>query len=146
VNNELAPKMTRQRVDELERGARLAAPTSSVVMLEASEVVELVAAYRRHHKRCDSCGFERSEHRSSPACAGFSESRRPYEPPAIDDHPSCTACLAQSKRVAARLVATAADGLQWFECGAHEATDNVAGVVRVESEPLEAWRARLALP
>lgn len=73
-NPELQPKMTRGRVDELERGARLAAPTMSVVMLDAAEVLELVEAYRRHHKRCTSCGFERCEHLSSPACSGFSES------------------------------------------------------------------------
>jgi len=71
--------------------------------------------------------------------------RKPYTAPAILDHPMCTVCVAQSKRIPALNVATDADGLQWFECGAHEATDNVAGVLRVESEPLEAWRARHGL-
>jgi len=70
---EFLPKMTRGRIDELERRARLMAPTSGAVELEASEALELVEAYRRHHKRCASCGFERCEHLSSPACAGFSE-------------------------------------------------------------------------
>jgi len=69
---ELPPKMTRGRVDELERFARLKAPAGAVV-LDAAEVVELVEAYRGHHRRCASCGFERCEHLSSPACAGFSE-------------------------------------------------------------------------
>jgi len=71
--------------------------------------------------------------------------RKPYTAPAILDRPMCTACVAHSKPVPALNVATAADGLQWFECGAHDATDNVAGAVRVESEPLESWRARAAL-
>jgi len=140
----LAPKMTRQRVDELERGARRAAPTSNVVMLEAVELVELVEAYRSQHRRCASCGFERCEHLSSPACAGFSEERKPYTAPAIEDRPVCTVCMSRSNPVAAQNVASSADGLEWFECGAHEATDNVAGVVRVELEPLDVWRARHA--
>jgi hypothetical protein len=71
---ELAPKITRARLDVIYRGAQLGEPTSSMLLIEAAEALELVDAYRRQTRRCASCGYERCEHRSSPACEGFSES------------------------------------------------------------------------
>ncbi len=57
----------------------------------------------------------------------------------------CLMCQRREKRVTANTVATAADGVQWFECGAHEPTDNIAGTTRVHSESIETWRARHGL-
>lgn len=54
----------------------------------------------------------------------------------------CLMCQRREKRVVADTVATAADGLQWFECSAHEPTDNIAGTTRVHSENIEVWRTR----
>ena len=60
----------------------------------------------------------------------------------------CTSC--QPKIVPAKFVASAAEvipghAMQWFECGAHEATDNLAGEVRVNLEPLDEWLRRYGL-
>jgi hypothetical protein len=54
----------------------------------------------------------------------------------------CLQCRTRGKRRTADTVAGAADGLEWFECGDHEPTDNIGGVTRVRSEPLKDWRAR----
>lgn len=70
---EHGPRMTRGQVDQLERRARMTDP-GGVVAVGAGELAELVDAYRRHRRRCASCGFERCEHLRSPACEGFSES------------------------------------------------------------------------
>lgn len=59
---------------------------------------------------------------------------------------NCTVCLANNARVDARFVATAADGLQWYECGEHEADDNVARTLRVSLEPIDEWFARIPTP
>jgi len=55
-------------------------------------------------------------------------------------------CIASNLRVDARFVATDAEGLQWYECGEHEPTDNVAGVVRVHLEPIDEWFAKIPTP
>lgn len=56
------------------------------------------------------------------------------------DYP-CTICgLANpSPRVSATAVATAADGMQWFECDLHGPTDHPCGFARVASTPLSEW-------
>jgi ATP-binding cassette subfamily B protein len=41
------------------------------------------------------------------------------------------------------LVAHDASGLEWFECGGHGPTDNVAGVKRTELESIGTWFARM---
>ena len=56
---------------------------------------------------------------------------------------SCTTCLARDRRRTARYVARDSDGLEWFECGEHDPTDNVAETVRVAREPLAAWIDRI---
>jgi hypothetical protein len=73
--------------------------------------------------------------------------KKPYEPPAIrtlgeesEPYP-CLMCQTRAERVDAEMVATAADGLQWFECGEHEPSDNIAGVVRTRLESIADWRA-----
>ncbi len=50
--------------------------------------------------------------------------------------PSCTNCGAPAQYVAAD-----DSGLAWFECGAHDANDNLAGSPRVKLEPIAEWRA-----
>ncbi len=54
----------------------------------------------------------------------------------------CTSC--QPKIVDALYVATGLKEilgypLQWFECGNHEPTDNLAGVTRVSLIPIDEW-------
>lgn len=59
----------------------------------------------------------------------------------------CTVCLGlRGLRVAASHVARAADGLEWFECGQHEPTENVARVLRVRLTPIAEWFASMGLP
>lgn len=59
----------------------------------------------------------------------------------------CTVCRGlRGVHVAASHVARAADGLEWFECGAHEPTDNVAGVERARLTPIAEWFASHGLP
>jgi hypothetical protein len=60
----------------------------------------------------------------------------------------CTSC--QPKTVPAKFVASAAEvipghPMQWFECGEHEPTDNLAGELRVSLEPIEDWFKRHGL-
>lgn len=43
------------------------------------------------------------------------------------------------------MVATDADGLQWFECEDHEPTDNLANTTRIHREPIADWLARHGL-
>lgn len=59
---------------------------------------------------------------------------------------SCTVCLARNKRRDATHVARDAGGLEWFECGQHDPTDNVAETIRVVLEPIAAWFDRHDLP
>ena len=59
---------------------------------------------------------------------------------------NCTCCLPSGKRVRARFVARAADGFEWFECGEHAETENVAGVLRASLTPLGAWFHAHGLP
>jgi hypothetical protein len=63
-----------------------------------------------------------------------------------DHERNCTVCLPSGKRVRARFVARAADGLEWYECGEHAATENVAGVLRVALTPIGAWFHANGLP
>jgi hypothetical protein len=56
---------------------------------------------------------------------------------------NCTVCLSHDKRVDARFVATDTDGLQWYECGDHEAHDNVAGSTRVSLTDIDEWFATI---
>jgi hypothetical protein len=55
-------------------------------------------------------------------------------------------CLARDLRVNATHVAGTADGFEWFECGQHATTDNVAEVVRAKLTPLAEWFAAAGLP
>lgn len=58
----------------------------------------------------------------------------------------CTVCNAKGNRGrVATFVATAGDGLQWFECGAHEPLDNVAQVERVSLQPIEEFMDGVAV-
>lgn len=59
---------------------------------------------------------------------------------------NCTTCLAANIRRPATHVARDADGLEWFECGGHGPTDNVAETKRVALEQLGAWFDRACLP
>ncbi len=52
---------------------------------------------------------------------------------------NCTVCNAKGKRRPAKYVATAADGLQWYECEAHAPDDNLADSLRVRLEPIDDW-------
>jgi hypothetical protein len=52
---------------------------------------------------------------------------------------NCTGCLPSGKRERARFVARSADGMEWFECGAHGPTENVAGVKRTKLTPIAQW-------
>lgn len=59
----------------------------------------------------------------------------------------CTVCLGlRGLRVEASFVAGAADGLEWFECGAHEPTDNLASSARTSLTPIAQWFASHGLP
>ena len=62
---------------------------------------------------------------------------------------TCTVCNAQRPPrlgVAARCVARAADGAEWFECGEHGERDNVLGSLRVALVPIEEWFTAHGLP
>lgn len=61
---------------------------------------------------------------------------------------NCSVCLAQNRRRPANYVARGVDGGEWFECGDHEPTDNVAETVRTSLTPIDEWfdRANLPLP
>lgn len=61
----------------------------------------------------------------------------------------CTICLAGGRLVDAVYVATAASGLEWFECAAHDSADHKevfgeAGHERVKLDAIEVWFARAA--
>jgi hypothetical protein len=60
----------------------------------------------------------------------------------------CTVCNANGKpgQVRARFVARAADGAEWYECGAHGETDNVLGTLRVKLTPIGKWFKAGGLP
>jgi hypothetical protein len=58
----------------------------------------------------------------------------------------CTVCLARRTRIDATHVAGTADGFEWFECGQHEPTDNVAQVVRAKLTPIAEWFDAHGLP
>lgn len=58
----------------------------------------------------------------------------------------CTVCLSRDRRVLATQIATAADGLQWYECDGHGPEDNLAEEPRVALEPIAEWYARNGLP
>lgn len=59
---------------------------------------------------------------------------------------ACTVCLARKVRRPATHVARDPSGLEWFECGRHDPTDNVAETVRVALEPIGAWFDRHERP
>ncbi|HEX7273122.1 MAG TPA: hypothetical protein VF420_13325 [Casimicrobiaceae bacterium] len=63
---------------------------------------------------------------------------------------NCTICMWRDRREPAAYVATARDGLQWFECGGHEAREHGELLGDDSSdrtlEPLGAWLARNRLP
>ena len=50
------------------------------------------------------------------------------------------------KQVEATHVASDADGLQWFECAAHEPTDNVGQMRRVSLVPIANWFNENGIP
>ena len=58
----------------------------------------------------------------------------------------CTVCLARDRRVEATHVAGTVDGFEWFECGQHEPTDNLASSARTSLTPIAQWFARHGLP
>lgn len=58
----------------------------------------------------------------------------------------CTVCLFHGKRVDATHVAGTSDGFEWFECGKHEPTDNVAEVTRAKLTPIADWFHGHGLP
>lgn len=55
----------------------------------------------------------------------------------------CRICLMchcrKHARVLATLVSRSVDGLEWFECANHGPTENIAGAIRVSSEPIQHW-------
>lgn len=59
---------------------------------------------------------------------------------------SCTVCLARDIRRPATHVAHDGDRQEWFECGEHGPTDNLAETTRVGLEPIADWFARHRLP
>lgn len=62
------------QVDVLAAHSRIMrSSVAAASMVTLDELDGLIAVYRHHHARCESCGFERSEHNQSPACAAFSE-------------------------------------------------------------------------
>lgn len=52
---------------------------------------------------------------------------------------SCHTCAARGWLVAATVVASDAEGLQWFECDEHSPTDNIGGVTRTSTVPIADW-------
>lgn len=58
----------------------------------------------------------------------------------------CTVCLARNRRVEATHVAGTVDGLEWFECGQHAPTDNLAESARTTLIPIAQWFASHGLP
>lgn len=66
----------------------------------------------------------------------------------------CTVCLARDKKVLAKFVAQGPGGfaarlhtlvMEWYECGDHDPTDNVADVTRSVLVPLEDWCRQMGL-
>jgi len=58
----------------------------------------------------------------------------------------CTCCMFfAEQRVPATYIATDADGMQWFECGRHDAHENVAQTVRVSLTPIGDWFRQLGI-
>lgn len=58
----------------------------------------------------------------------------------------CTACIARGVKRPATHVARDPSGLEWYECGSHAPTDNVAETRRVSLEPIAAWFDRHEMP
>lgn len=59
----------------------------------------------------------------------------------------CLMCYCRGKRdVVSTMVSRDATGLEWFECEAHGPIDNLAGVVRVSSQPINDWLVANGLP
>ncbi len=58
----------------------------------------------------------------------------------------CLMCFSRGKTIASTVVARDATGLEWFECSDHGHTDNLAGVVRVSSRPIDDWLVANGLP
>ena len=59
---------------------------------------------------------------------------------AAEEQRTCLQCLfTRNVRIPSTHIASDAEGLQWFECSNHEPTDNVAGVTRVQLQPLNDW-------
>lgn len=60
---------------------------------------------------------------------------------------TCTVCNARGElgRTATH-VARTVDGMEWYECGKHEPTDNLSESARVALEPIGEWFARHGLP
>lgn len=60
---------------------------------------------------------------------------------------NCTVCLVVDRRVPAKFVAATKGPLplEWFECGAHEPTDNGVGERRVTLTPVAEWLAARGL-
>jgi hypothetical protein len=69
------------------------------------------------------------------------------ETPVVAEPRWCNACRARhSIRKPALFVARDSEGLEWFECDAHDPTDNLAETVRVVREPIGEWFDRHELP
>lgn len=62
---------------------------------------------------------------------------------------NCTVCIALGKITPATIVAAAADGMMWYECGQHDPEEHGKllgeGEPRVAQEDLKAWRRRHGL-
>lgn len=72
------------------------------------------------------------------------------EAPIIISPRTCTVCNGRDERRPALFVASGPQDrigrLQWFECGRHEPSDNLAGVERESLEPIADWFDRNGLP
>lgn len=82
-------------------------------------------------ERCPDCGCK--------LASGYHERGCPYRR-------NCTRCGKPARFVASGPEDIPRHPLQWFECGDHDATDNLAGVVRQKLEPLDEWLARIRQP
>jgi hypothetical protein len=59
---------------------------------------------------------------------------------------ACTTCQARGIQTRAKFVAADNTELLWFECGEHEAHDNISGVERVRLEAIETFFIRAGIP